>query len=173
LVVDDDATASTLRSLRAHGRGDDKYDIARVGMNGRLDTLQAAVLLEKLAIFDDELDARRAAAGYYDDGLAGVITVPVTRPEATTTWAQYTVQAPARDHLAASLREQGIPTAVHDPRPLHLQAPYLSAPRAAPALPVAERLAQEVLSLPMHPYLDASTLDRVITAVREAVDSQS
>jgi dTDP-4-amino-4,6-dideoxygalactose transaminase len=168
VFCDDDGLAATLRSLRVHGQGADKYDNVRVGMNSRLDTLQAAILLEKLAVFADEVVARDRAAARYARGLADVVAVPRILPGATSVWAQYTVRAADRDALAARLKAQGIPTAVYYPVPLHRQAAFRGYPWAGDRLPVAERLAGEVLSLPMHPYLDGPAQDRIVAAVRLA-----
>jgi dTDP-4-amino-4,6-dideoxygalactose transaminase len=168
LFTDDDEIADALRSLRAHGRGRAKYDIDRIGINGRLDTIQAAVLLEKLTIFDEELTARRTVAARYDAGLAEALQLPIIDARATSAWAQYTVQCADRDALASALHRQGIPTAVHYPRPLHQQLAYADTP-AAGTLSVSEKVSELVLSLPVHPYLDATTQDRVIDATLTAL----
>ena len=171
IFTDDDALAQTMRSIRMHGEGRDKYDCVRIGLNGRLDTIQAAVLIEKLKIFPAEIVAREAIARRYADGLADVATVPRLAPGATSVWAQYTIRLAAgrRDGLAATLKAQGIPTATYYPKPVHLQDPYRHFPVAAGGLPVTERLAEEVISLPMHAYLDEPTQDRIVEAVRRAL----
>jgi dTDP-4-amino-4,6-dideoxygalactose transaminase len=161
LLTEDDDVAALLRSLRVHGQGRHKYEIDRVGINGRLDTIQAAVLLEKLSIFDEELAARRAVAARYERGLAGVVDLPVVLDDAESAWAQYTVRIGDRDRIAKELGEAGIPTAVYYPRPLHQQPAYAGAPTAG-AMSVSEALAGIVLSVPMHPYLDEATQARVI-----------
>ena len=171
IFTDDDALAQTMRSLRVHGEGRDKYDCVRIGLNGRLDTIQAAVLIEKLKIFPDEIAARERIARRYADGLADVATVPKLVQGATSVWAQYTIRlAPGRrDGLAAALKAQGIPTAIYYPKPVHMQEAYRRFPVAAGGLPVSERLAEEVISLPMHAYLDEPTQDRIVEAVRRAL----
>ena len=171
ILTDDDEVADLLKSLRMHGHGTDRYDHVRIGMNGRLDTVQAAVLLEKLKIFPDEIVARNRAARRYAEGLADVVRVPRVPAELTSVWAQYTIRlAPGRrDAFAAALKADGIPTAVHYPRPSHRQTAYHHFPCAADGLPVSERLAEEVISLPMHSYLDEPTQTRIIEAVRRAV----
>ena len=163
--------AKTLRSLRFHGKGDHKYDNVRIGMNSRLDTMQAAILLEKLAIFADEIIARNAVATRYENALKSCAITPQVRVGCTSTWAQYTLRLPGhdRDAVAAELKQAGIPTAVYYPKPLHLQTAYKDFPTALRGLPVSEKLAGEVLSLPMHPYLDPTTQDRIIDAVRAAL----
>lgn len=168
LFTDDDELAATLRSLRVHGQGTNKYDNVRIGLNGRLDTIQAAVLLEKLAIFPDELVARDRVASRYQEALADAVGVLEVRQEATSAWAQYTIVVDDRDGVASRLKEQGVPSAIYYPKPLHQQPAYEAFPTASDGLTVSEHLADHVLSLPMHPYLDEATQDRVITAVRSA-----
>jgi dTDP-4-amino-4,6-dideoxygalactose transaminase len=171
VFTDDEGLAQVMRSVRVHGEGRDKYDCVRIGLNGRLDTIQAAVLLEKLKIFPDEIAARERVARRYSAGLADVATVPLVAPGSTSVWAQYTIRlAPGRrDGFAAELKAQGIPTAIYYPIPLHRQEPYRSFPIAEGGAPVSERLADEVISLPMHAYLDESTQDRIIAAARRAL----
>src|SRR5713101_4960226 len=171
VLTDDEDLAQVMRSIRVHGEGRDKYDCVRIGFNGRLDTIQAAVLIEKLKIFPEEILARERIARRYSTGLADVATVPKLAPGSTSVWAQYTIRLAAgrRDELAASLKACGIPTAVHYPIPLHRQEAYQRFPVAAGGAPVSERLAEEVISLPMHAYLDPATQDRIIDAVRGAL----
>lgn len=169
VFTNDDELAAIMRSLRVHGQGSDKYDNVRIGMNGRLDTMQAAVLIEKLKIFPDEIAARDRVAKRYNEMLGDVVAVPVVAEGNTSVWAQYTMRVPNRDALAAALKAKGIPTAIYYPKPLHQQTAYSKFPCAGNGVPVSERLAGEVLSLPMHPYLEESVQDRIITAVREAL----
>lgn len=168
LLTDDDALAETMRSIRAHGKGSGKYDIVRAGLNSRLDTLQAAVVLAKLTVFDDELIQRRRVAGRYEERLRNIVTVPLRPNDTQGAWAQYTIQTDHRDLLAAGLKERGIPTAIYYPLPMHLQPAYQSFGDGAGSHPVSEKLCDRVLSLPMHPYLDDATIDRICDAV-EAV----
>ena len=171
VFTDDDALADLVKSLRNHGQGTDRYDNVRVGMTGRLDTIQAAVLIEKLKIFPDEIAARERIARRYNAKLADVVKVPHIANEQSCVWAQYTVRVPAarRDALAAALRTQGIPTAMYYPMPSHRQTAYQHYPVAEGGLPVTDRLAGEVISLPMHAYLDEATQDRIVAAVRGAL----
>ena len=171
IFTDDDELADTIQSLRVHGQGTDKYDNTRIGLTGRLDSIQAAVLLEKLAIFPDEIDARHVIAQRYGKGLADVAIVPREPDGYRSVWAQYTIRVAfgTRDRLAAALKGEGIPTAIYYPKPLHWQTAYRNFPVADGGLPVSERLAAEVISLPMHPYLDPDTQDRIIDAVRRAL----
>ena len=171
IFVDDDDLAARLKSLRVHGEGVDKYDATGIGLAARLDTVQAAVLLEKLKIFPEEIVARNTVAQRYTAGLAGIATLPQVGNEATSVWAQYTIRlAPGRrDALAATLKVQGIPTAIYYAKPLHHQAAYRGFPVAEGGLPVSEQLAEQVISLPMHAYLDAPTQDRIVAAMRGAL----
>ena len=171
VFTDDAELADTLRSVRVHGQGSDKYDNVRLGLTARIDTVQAAILIEKLKIFPDEIAARDAAARRYDEGLGNVAIVPRVAQDCTSVWAQYTIRLPdgGRDAMAATLKGQGIPTAIYYPKSLHQQTAYRNYPVAAGGLPVSERLSEEVISLPMHAYLDEPTQDRIIKAVRAAV----
>jgi dTDP-4-amino-4,6-dideoxygalactose transaminase len=171
ILTDDDDLAAQLKSLRVHGEGTDKYDAARIGITGRLDTIQAAILLEKLKIFPDEIVARNAVAQRYTSGLAGAAILPRVGNESTSVWAQYTIRLEPgrRDALAAALKGQGIPTAIYYAKPLHYQAAYRGFPVGAGGVPVSERLAEEVISLPMHAYLDQQVQDRIVAAVQRAL----
>jgi len=171
VLTEDEELAQVMRSVRVHGEGRDKYDCVRIGLNGRLDTIQAAILIEKLKIFPDEIVARERVARRYSAGLADVAIVPKLARGSTSVWAQYTIRLAAgrRDALAAALNPQGIPTAIYYPTPLHCQEPYRRFPVAEGGAPVSERLADEVISLPMHAYLDEATQDRIIAAVRRAL----
>src|SRR5919202_2858998 len=163
VFVESDADLEVLQSLRVHGQGADKYDNVRIGLNARLDTIQAAVLIEKLAVFAEEIEARNRIAARYSEMLGDVVTVPEVPEGLTSVWAQYTVRLGARDRdaVAARLKAAGIPTAIYYPKPLHRQTAYRDYPVAGNGLPVSERLAAEVISLPMHPYLAEPTQDRV------------
>ncbi|HEX2653457.1 MAG TPA: DegT/DnrJ/EryC1/StrS aminotransferase family protein [Xanthobacteraceae bacterium] len=173
VFTNDAELAEIIKSLRVHGQGVDKYDNVRIGITGRLDTIQAAVLLEKLKIFPQEIEARNQAAHRYANGLSDLVIVPRVPEGYTSVWAQYTIRLAAgkRDALAAALRSQGIPTAIYYPKPLHRQEAYRHYPVAGNGLPVTERLADEVISLPMHAYLDEPTQERIIGAVRRALSA--
>ena len=169
-----------LVSLRVHGQAvasdlegrtfdhDPKYLNMRVGMNSRMDTIQAAVLLQKLTIFADEIEARNVVAARYAEGLGDVVRAPPVIAGGTSVWAQYVVETDDRDGLAAHLRSLGIPTAVYYPVPLHVQAPYRGYPQPG-GLPVTEAAAEKVLALPMHAYLEADVQDRIVAAIRNHV----
>ncbi|MBV8977244.1 MAG: DegT/DnrJ/EryC1/StrS aminotransferase family protein [Alphaproteobacteria bacterium] len=167
--TNDDALAEALRSIRIHGQGRDKYENVRIGVNSRLDTIQAAVLLEKLKIFEDEIELRQTVANRYNEAFraSNRIVEPKVIDGAVSTWAQYTIQVPDRDKVQAALKAKGIPSAIYYPIPLSLQGGYRNYPSAP--TPVSERISKTVLSLPMHPYLDAATQSRIIEAVLEAV----
>ena len=171
VITDDANLADMMRSIRVHGQGSDKYDNVRIGLASRLDTIQAAVLSEKLKIFPDEIEARNAVARRYTRGLGDVAIVPAVPDGLTSVWAQYTIRlAPGRrDALAAALRAQGIPTAIYYPIPLHKQGAYRTYPVSRSGLANSERLADEVISLPMHAYLEEETQARIIDAVRTAL----
>ncbi len=172
IFTDDADLADRLRSVRVHGQGSEKYDNVRLGLTGRLDTMQAAILIEKLKIFEDEIAARNRVASRYFDALDNIVTVPRVTEGNTSVWAQYTIRLPngaGRDAFAAALKAQGVPTAIYYPKSMHQQTAYKHYPVAEGGLPVSERLSGDVISLPMHAYLDPAAQDRVIKAVRDAL----
>ena len=174
IFTDDDELAATLRSIRVHGQGSDKYDNIRLGLTGRLDTMQAAILIEKLKIFEDEIAARDRVAERYGRALGNIVTVPRLAPGCSSIWAQYTIRLPKgtdRDQFAAALKAQGVPTAIYYVKSMHQQTAYRDFPVADGGLPVSESLSSDVISLPMHAYLDEVTQERVIAAVRDAVSA--
>lgn len=169
IFTNDDDLANRLLSIRVHGKGKDKYDNVRLGINGRLDTVQAAVLIEKLALFRDELTARQRIADQYNTALADVATVPQLDANKTSSWAQYTLLVDDRDAIVEGLKAKGVPTAIYYPIPLHQQTAYKHFPTTPQGCPVSESLAEKVLSLPMHPYLDQETQDYIIAQVRDVI----
>ncbi len=171
IFTDDSELDAVLRSLRNHGQGADRYEYARIGMNGRLDTIQAAVLIEKLRVFADEIAARDRIAARYAAGLSDCAMIPQVMAGSSSVWAQYTLRVPGFDRSAfqAQLRDAGVPTAIYYPRPLHRQDAYAQYPSAGNGLPVTDRLAQEVVSLPMHPYLGEADQDHIIATTRKAL----
>ncbi len=179
VLTGDPALWERMDSLRVHGKavaGDTegrafdhapKYLNARIGMNSRLDTLQAAILIEKLAIFADEIQARQGVATRYATGLKGAcLSAPKVIDGGVSTWAQYVIEHRNRDGLAAHLATLGVPTAVYYPVPMHRQAPYAHFPQGPGGLPVSEAKARTVIALPMHPYLTTAVQDRIVDAVR-------
>ncbi len=167
--TNDDGLAELLRSIRMHGQGADRYENVRIGVNSRLDTIQAAILLEKLKVFPEEIQMREEVAQRYQKAFASSnrIRIPRIIEGAQSTWAQYTIQVDTRDQLQKDLKDAGIPTAVYYPIPLSRQKGYEVYPSAP--IPVSERIAKTVVSLPMHPDLDQATQDRVIAAVLKSV----
>jgi dTDP-4-amino-4,6-dideoxygalactose transaminase len=172
IFTDDAELAQTLRSIRMHGQGADRYDNVRLGLTARLDTMQAAILIEKLKIFEDEIAARNKVAERYTRALGNVVTVPRLAGGCTSVWAQYTIRLPDgidRDGFAAALKAQGIPTAIYYPKSMHQQTAYRDFPVADGGLPISEKLSDDVISLPMHAYLDEPTQERVISVVRSVL----
>ena len=180
VLTDDEDLAQEMDSLRVHGKvvakdmqagaaefaHDPKYLAMRIGMNSRLDTIQAAVLIEKLKVFAQEIEWRNAAADRYNTGLAPhVASVPHVIDGGVSIWAQYTIEHDNRDGLALHLKNEGVPTAVYYPVPMHLQPAYARFSAGEGSLPVTERLKDSVISLPMHSDLDAPTQGRIIDAV--------
>jgi len=168
LFTDDDDRADLFRSLRTHGEGKTRYEVLRTGMNGRLDTMQAAILLAKLDVFEQELATRDRIAAAYDRRLGNLLTIPARVPDSTSAWAIYAVLLPdeaTRTRLMAGLKEQGVPSAVYYPRPLHRQPAYAGS-HDGTALPVSEDLATRIMALPIHPDLSADQVERVCDAVQ-------
>ncbi len=179
VLTNDQALWDLMDSFRIHGKAvasdlngrvfehEAKYLNARIGMNSRLDTLQAAILIEKLAIFEEEIAMRQVVADRYAEGLKGaVLATPKVIQGGQSVWAQYVIEHENRDGLAAHLKTQGVPTAVYYPVPMHQQEPYAQFPRGGGGLPVTESKAATVLALPMHPYMDEAIQTRIILAIR-------
>jgi dTDP-4-amino-4,6-dideoxygalactose transaminase len=167
--TNDDGLIQLLRSIHVHGQGTDKYENVRIGVNSRLDTIQAAILLEKLKVFPEEIEMREKIARRYSKALgqSNSIRVPRVIDGAGSTWAQYTIQVPDRDKLAADLKAKGVPTAIYYPIPMTAQKGYAHYP--AVPVPVSTEIGKHVISLPMHPYLDEKTQALIIEAVLESV----
>ena len=153
VFTDDDEVTQRLTQVRVHGQGKDRNENVRIGLTARFDSIQAAVLIEKLNVFDAEIAERNAVADRYTAALQDLVQTPHLPAGSTSVWAQYTIRSPLRDRIVAALAGKGIPTNVFYPKPIHMQAPYRGYPLAGNGLPETERLAQEVVSLPMHPYL--------------------
>jgi UDP-2-acetamido-2-deoxy-ribo-hexuluronate aminotransferase len=155
VFTDNDELAGVLRSIRVHGQGVHKYDNVRIGINGRLDTLQATILLAKLDLFPQEVAARQQVAERYSQALKGAVEVPYVAPDCTSVWAQYSVLSDRRTELQGKLKEAGIPTAVYYPLPLHLQGAFSHLGHKQGDFPHSEKASERIFSLPMHPYLKA------------------
>ena len=168
IFTDDDDLAEILCSIRVHGKGEDKYDNVRIGVNGRLDTLQAAILLAKLDIFSDELEARQRVADTYSRLFADVseIVTPYVFNEGKSAWAQYSILVDDRVALQKKLNSAGIPSAIYYPQPLHLQAAYSDLGYAVGDFPVTEGIAKRILSLPMHPYLEEDKQKKIVNVIK-------
>ena len=170
IFTDNGEYAEVIRSICLHGKGTAKYDVVRVGVNSRLDTLQAAILLPKLAAFPEEIERRHEVANAYIERLRGHVSTPLAPPQGSRyAWAQFTVKVENRDTVQARLKEAGIPSNVYYPRPMHLQPAYLEFGGREGSLPVSEHLSDVVLSLPMHPYLTTEEIDQVCSSLVTAV----
>ena len=171
IFTERDARDAVYRSLRTHGEGTTRYEVLRTGMNGRLDSLQAAVLLAKMTVFREELEIRERIARAYDQRLGNAVVIPARVPDSTSAWAIYSILLPegaSRDAVQARLREQDVPTAIYYPRPLHLQPAYRDHHDGTP-LPISESLARRILALPIHPDLSEAQVEHICTSVRAAV----
>ena len=171
MLTDSADRAALYRSLRTHGEGAARYEVLRTGMNGRMDTLQAAVLLAKLDVFDAELARREQVAQIYDRRLGNLLTIPARVPDSASAWAIYAVllpDGPTRDRVQAALRADGVPTAIYYPRALHHQPAYAASHDGA-ALPVSEDLATRIMALPIHPDLSDADVEQVCDAVARAL----
>jgi UDP-2-acetamido-2-deoxy-ribo-hexuluronate aminotransferase len=174
LFTESDDRAALYRSLRTHGEGTTRYEVLRTGMNGRLDSIQAAVLLSKLTVFPEELLAREKIAAYYDHRLGNTVTIPFRVPHSTAAWAIYSILLPEgldRGAVQAALRGDGVPTAIYYPRPLHRQPAYRDH-HDGTALPVSDHLADRILALPIHPDMDEAAACHVCDAVVAAVSNR-
>lgn len=165
IFTNNDADAEIINSLRLHGKGSQKYDNVRVGLNSRLDTIQAAILIEKFKIFNDELKSRDKVARRYSSSLAPLFRVPEILDTCKSAWAQYTLIVERRDRLQTALKSKGIPTMIYYPIPLSKQRGYHHYPIVSSGVPVSEMLSKKVLSLPMHPYLDENAQDEIIANI--------
>ena len=171
LFTDSDERAALYRSLRTHGEGTTRYEVLRTGMNGRLDSMQAAVLLAKLTVFEAELARRAEIADLYDRRLGAIVQTPARVPDSVSAWAIYAILLPSgadRAHVQAALRDRGVPTAIYYPRPLHRQPAYQTHHDGA-ALPVSDALSGRILALPIHPDLSDGDVARVCDAVVAAL----
>ncbi|MBR6171857.1 MAG: DegT/DnrJ/EryC1/StrS family aminotransferase [Eubacterium sp.] len=172
IFTDSDELYETMHSIRVHGQGSDKYDNVRLGINGRMDTLQAAIVLAKLEVFEEELQNRQKVAGWYAERLEGRFEVPVTDEDHFSAWAQYTVLArdrEERDRIVSEMKKKDIPVMVYYPIPLHQQTVYRNLGYGSEQLPYCEELCKRVFSLPMHPYLTEEEVDIVCGELSDCV----
>ncbi|CDX11115.1 UDP-2-acetamido-2-deoxy-3-oxo-D-glucuronate aminotransferase [Mesorhizobium sp. ORS 3324] len=173
MFTNDDALADKLRSFAFHGKGETQYDNIRVGINSRLDTLQAAILIEKLVILEEEMVARQVVADRYAKGLGDIVKASRNLSGGRSAWAQYAIETPKRDGLKAHLGEKGIPSVIYYVKPLHEQVAYRDYPRTPTGLAVSEKLPKQILCLPMHAYLSEADQDRIIATIRNYIGSNS
>lgn len=172
IFTNDDQAADLIKSIRVHGQGVDKYDNVRIGVNGRLDSIQAAILLSKLEIFDSEIEARNNVAALYTERLSDCLVTPVIADGSVSAWAQYTLvakDAAQRDAILNNCKANGVPTAIYYPIPIHLSTAYKNLGYKLGDLPVCENLAERVFSIPMHPYLTIEDIDKITAAVKGGV----
>ncbi len=167
MMTNDDHFAKLLRSILFHGKGETQYDNVRIGMNSRLDSIQAAILLEKFVIFEDEMEKRVEIAQRYSNGLRDIVTVPEIGENIRSAYAQYTIKVKERDKLKDFLQKNSIPTMIYYKTPLHQQPAYKHFPYVKDSLSVSESLGECVLSLPMHPYLTQTDQDMIIKKIRD------
>ena len=169
VFCNDDQVASTLRSIQTHGENSKLGCHDRVGFTGRLDTLQAAVLLAKLEIFDSEIKDRQRVAVRYSTALSDLVIPPSHSVDVEPVWAQYTVEVEGRDEVRSKMAKEGVPTRVFYPRPVHKNIAYSECPLVSGGASVASLASSRVISLPMHPYLDDSVQDRIVSALQSAL----
>ncbi|WP_274629741.1 DegT/DnrJ/EryC1/StrS family aminotransferase [Arvimicrobium flavum] len=173
MFTNDDALADRLRSFAFHGKGETQYDNVHVGLNSRLDTLQAAILIEKLAILEDEMIARQEVAKRYAEGLGDVVKVAHVPAGHRSAWAQYAIETSHRDALKAHLQSKQIPSVIYYVKSLHEQVAYKKYPQTPTGLQVSETLPSRILCLPMHPYLSTSDQDRITDTIRGFLETQA
>lgn len=173
VFTDDDELADLLKSIRVHGKGEDKYDNVRLGLNGRIDTMQAAILLAKMEIFPQEIESRQQVAAWYAHNLAGIkgLVVPTVASGCVSAWAQYCIMLPEgkRQAVANHLKQQGIPTNIYYPKPQHCLAVFASLGYAPGDMPAALYASENILALPFHPYLEESAVQQIAAALKEAL----
>jgi dTDP-4-amino-4,6-dideoxygalactose transaminase len=167
VFTDNDEIFEKVVSIRVHGKGSDKYDNIRVGVNGRLDTIQAAILLAKFEIFDEEVKKRQEVAKNYNGLLKEVVKTPVVKDDRVSAWAQYAMLSPDRDKILASLKSNGIPSAIYYPIPLHMQRAFLELGYKKGDFPVSEKCADEIFSIPFHPYLKREDQEKIAEVIKE------
>ena len=173
MFTNDGDLAEILRSVAFHGKGASQYDNVRIGLNSRLDTIQAAVLLEKLTILEEEMEMRQDVARRYSEGLGNLVKVPVIPEGNRSAWAQYAIETKHRDAVRQALKDNAIPTMVYYEKPLHQQKAYSRYKCAPGGLPVSETLPDRILCLPMHPYLKRDDQERIIDVIRGVVEANS
>ena len=170
IMTDDIEKAVLLRSLSIHGKGSEKYNNVRIGMNSRLDTLQAAILIEKLNIFEEELISRQKIAERYTSLLDGKAGTPTVSKGVIPAWALYTLKVNNRDRVQASLKTSDVPSVVYYPKPLNKQSGYSQCPIVPGGVPISDALSETVLSVPMYPYLQSNEQDKIINEINKSLN---
>ena len=169
VFTNDDMIAEKVLSIRVHGKGIDKYDNVRIGMNGRLDTIQAAVLLSKMEIFKNEIDLRQQVAKRYNALLEDIVKIPFIEDNNVSAWAQYSIQNQYRAEIISYLKEKGIPTAIYYPNPMHLLTAFKDLGYNKGDFPISEAISEKIFSLPMYPYLEEDEQEEICKSIREAI----
>ena len=167
VFTNDDSLAQTMRSIRVHGQGEDKYDNVRIGLNARMDTIQAAILLEKLEIFPAEVSSRQKVAQWYDDALKSHVECPFVPQNCSSTWAQYSILSDSREEIQAELNSSGIPCVIYYRVPCHLSPAFSYLGYQVGDMPVSESVSRRILSLPMHPYLEPESVTKIASVIRQ------
>jgi len=166
VFTNDDNIHRQLISIRIHGKSDNKYNNIRIGINGRLDTFQAAIVLAKMTIFEDEIAKRQEIAAYYDELLKEKFVTPKLKKGHISAWAQYSILSEKRDEMVTKLKNQGIPTAIYYPKPLHLQDAFRDLGYAKGDFPISEEISQKIFSLPFHPYLEKEAQEKIAAVLK-------
>ena len=169
VFTDDDALAEKIRSIRVHGEGLDKYDNIRIGLNARMDSIQAAVLKSKLTIFPDEIEQRQRVAQNYSHALDGLVETPLVPADCTSVWAQYSVLSDHRQAMRSALQASGIPTVVYYPVPCHLSPAFGNLGYRPGDMPVSESVSGRIFSLPMHPYIEDDFAGQAAAVIQSVV----
>ena len=169
VFTDDAELADIMESIRFHGKGVSQYENVRIGITGRMDTIQAAILSCKLRIFDEELDKRQSIADIYERELGDLVTVPTIRDGYKSSWAVYTIRSASRDRIKQHLDHNNIPSAIYYPSPLHRQPAFQNAIGAGEKMPVTDQLSTDVISLPIHPYLQPDDQMKIIDTIKDAL----
>lgn len=173
IFTDDDALAAKIHSIHIHGQGADKYDNVRLGLNSRLDTMQAVILDAKLDIFEDELVRRNMVANRYTEELKDILDTPIVPENYFSSWAQYTLkvkEGQSREKIIEKLKKSGVPTAVYYPIPIHLSTAYAKLAYSQIDLSATEKIANKVFSIPMHPYLEEKEIMYICDAIKNSID---
>jgi len=169
VFTSDDQLADKIKSIRVHGKGTDKYDNVRIGLNARMDTMQAGIMIPKLKVFADEIKRRQVVAETYSDSLADVVETPYIPEGYTSVWAQYSILTDSRKEIQAALKDEGIPSVVYYPVPCHLAGAFKELGYSKGDFPISENLASRIMSLPMHPYLETEQVQKITSVIKQAL----